>query len=194
MAKRHVYSKDTTGYGDFVYVDLLPEVRRARQFNMRIIVLLLYTISITFVLIYIPYSSATFEREEINAINNDLKHELTLTQEEYEGYEIDLDAISFQEDIDGMELSQIDYTNVLDTIKIYCDINDGTIKDMNYSASNNSFSFSVSITQGYKFSTLEQQLLNLDWIESVTHTEPVKYNGEIQYTARFTIEVKTDVE
>lgn len=194
MPKKYVYSKDTTGYGDFVYVDLLPEVKRARQFNMRIIVLLLFTISITFVLVYIPYSSATFELEDVNSDNNDLKHELTLTQEEFDGYEIDMDAIHFQEDIDGLGLSQTDFNSLYDTIKIYVDVNGGTIKDINFLAYNNTIIITVSMVNNYRFSTLDLQLLSLDWVEDVVHTDPSKYSGEIEYSSQFTIEVKQDVK
>ena len=84
MAKRHVYSKDTHGYGDFVYVDLLPEVKRSRQFNANVIIALLYAIVLGFFLVYRPYSSAVFDLEAKYSENYDLKHELTLTQEEFE--------------------------------------------------------------------------------------------------------------
>ena len=86
MANRHVYMK---GNNDFVHVDLLPDVKRSRQFNVNVIVELTLAVVLSFVLIYIPYSRAIVDFEESNGINNNLKHELLLTQEEYDGYEIE---------------------------------------------------------------------------------------------------------
>ena len=76
MAKKHVYSKDTTGFGDFIYVDLLPDVKRSRQFNVNVIIALLYAVVVGFIFIYLPYSDAVFHYEELSGINYDLKHEL----------------------------------------------------------------------------------------------------------------------
>jgi hypothetical protein len=194
MPKRHVYSKDTTGYGDFVYVDLLPEVRRARQFNMRVIVLLLITITVTFVLVYLPYSNATFELENINSENNDLVHELALTQEEYEGYEIDLDAIQFQEDISAMKITETDFNNLYDSIQIYVDVNNGRIKDVNFNLNNETIIFTVSMVNSYRFTTLNNQILDIDWVATSVYTDPVRYGNDVEYTAQFTIGVKYDAE
>ncbi len=49
--KKNVYQMDASGYGDFIYVNLLPEVKRSRQFNVNVIITLLFTIVIGFVLI-----------------------------------------------------------------------------------------------------------------------------------------------
>lgn len=194
MAKKYVYSKDTTGYGDFVYVDLLPEVRRARQFNMRIIILLLITVTVTFVLIYLPYSSATFELEDVNSENNDLVHELELTQEEFDGYEIDLDAIKFQEDIDGMTLSRTDINILYDSIQIYVDVNGGRIDDVSFSLNDEALVVTVSMVNNYRFSTLNKQILDLPWVLNSSYSDPAKYGGEIEYKAQFTIGVSYDAE
>ncbi len=194
MPKKHVYSKDVTGFGDFVYVDLLPEVRRARQFNTRIIIALLLTISITFVLIYIPYSSATFELEDINSINNDLQHELTLTQEEFDGYEIDLYAIEFEEDIDELSDVKTNFNDLYDYIEIYVNLNDGRINDIYFNLSSSEIVVTVSMVNNYRYSTLNNQLLNLPWVSNSVFTTPVKYGDDIEYKGVFSIEVNFDVE
>ena len=121
MPKRHVYSKDTTGYGDFVYVDLLPEVRRARQFNMRVIVLLLITITVTFVLVYL-------------------------------------------------------------------------IKVVSFNLNNETIIFTVSMVNSYRFTTLNNQILDIDWVATSVYTDPVRYGNDVEYTAQFTIGVKYDAE
>ena len=100
MAKRFVYQKGMHGYSDFVYVDLLPHVKRARQFNVNVIVALLVLIILTYVLVFVPYSDKLYQYEDLKAQNNDLTHELTLTNEEYIGYEINEDLINFEGNID----------------------------------------------------------------------------------------------
>lgn len=194
MPKKHVYAKDTTGFGDFVYVDLLPDVRRARQFNMRVIIALLITISFTFVLIYLPYSSATFELEDISSDNNDLQHELTLVNEEFTGNEIDLDAIAFQKDIDAISNLKTDYNDLYDYLFILVDLNDGRIKDAYFNMESAEIVITVSMVNNYRFNTLNNQILNLSWVVDSSYTDPVQYGDDIEYKGTFTIEVNLDAE
>ena len=42
MASKHIYAKSISGVSDFVYVDLLPDVKRSRQFNVNVIAILRY--------------------------------------------------------------------------------------------------------------------------------------------------------
>lgn len=194
MARRHVYAKDSTGYGDFVYVDLLPEVRRAKQFNMRIIIALLLTVSLTFVLVYIPYSSGTFELEDVNSDNNDLQHELTLTQEEFDGYEIDVDAIQFKKDIAAISLAKTNFNDLYDYLEIYVDLNDGRIEDVYFDLSSSEIVFTVSMVNNYRYSVLNNQILNLPWVSKSVYTSPSKFGDDIEYNAVYTVEVNLDVE
>ena len=83
MANKHIYAKSASGISDFVYVDLLPEVKRSRQFNMNVIGALFLGVFLSYVLIYMPFRAATEQYETLNALNNDLQHELILTNEEY---------------------------------------------------------------------------------------------------------------
>jgi len=162
MPKRHVYSKDTTGYGDFVYVDLLPEVRRARQFNMNVIVALLFAVVLGFFVIYRPYRDATFEFEAVTSINNDLVKELALTQEEFDGYEIDLEAIAFEGDIEELEKFRVNFNNLVDDLELAVDMNNGRIRSIIYSANDKEFRVEVSNVSPFSFNTLNNELLNLN--------------------------------
>ena len=81
MAKKIIYSKGTGIKSDFVYVDLLPDVKRSREFNINVIIVITIAVVLSFVFIYIPYSRATVIFEESNGLNNDLNHELLLTQD-----------------------------------------------------------------------------------------------------------------
>lgn len=194
MPKKHVYTKDLTGFGDFVYVDLLPEVRRARQFNMRIIIALLVSVALTFVLVYLPYSSGTFELEDVNSDNNDLQHELMLTQEEFDGYEIDEDAIQFREDIDAIIKTKTDFNNLYDFLEIYVDLNDGRIDDVYFDLGSQEIVFTVSMVNPYRYDILNTQMLNLSWVSSSSYTGPNQYGDDIEYVGVYTIEVNLDAE
>lgn len=194
MAKKHIYTKDASGFGDFVYVDLLPEVRRAKQFNMRVIIALLLTVSVTFVLIYLPYSSGTFKYEDVSSDNNDLKHELVLTQEEYDGYEIDEEAIQFKEDIEELRNTKTDFNDLYDYLEIYVDLNDGRIRDVYYDFSSGEIVFTVTMVNNYRYSILNNQLINLPWVSSSTFTDPEKFGDDIEYSGVFTVGVNLDAE
>lgn len=192
--KKHVYSKDVNGYGDFIYVDLLPEVRRSRQFNVNVISTLLFAVILMFFFIYRPYSAAIFELEELSGINNDLLHELTLTQEEFRGYEIDLEVISFNEDIDEMNKLRVNFNNLMDDIELIVDSNGGRVKHVFYNAETEHLEIRVSIVSQFSYSNINNQLLNLNWVEGSYYTTPIRVSDEVEYTATFVIGVDYNVE
>jgi hypothetical protein len=194
MAKKHVYSKDVTGYGDFIYVDLLPEVKRSRQFNVNVIIALLYAIIIGFFFIYRPYSDAVFQYEDLSGINFDLKHELSLTNEEFSGYEIDLDALAFEEDIIEMELKRVNYNNLIDDIQLIVDLNNGRIKQVTYNSDTKELLVQVSIISQFSYNTLNNQVLNLPWVSYSSYSTPTRDFDEVEYTSTFTIGVDYNVE
>jgi hypothetical protein len=194
MAKKHVYSKDVTGYGDFIYVDLLPEVKRSRQFNVNVIIALLYAIIIGFFFIYRPYSDAVFQYEDLSGINYDLKHELSLTNEEFSGYEIDLDALAFEEDIIEMELKRVNYNNLIDDIQLIVDLNNGRIKQVTYNSDTKELLVQVSIISQFSYNTLNNQVLNLPWVSYSSYSTPTRDFDEVEYTSTFTIGVDYNVE
>jgi len=194
MPKRHVYSKDTTGYGDFVYVDLLPEVRRARQFNMNVIVALLFAVVLGFFVIYRPYRDATFEFEAVTSINNDLVKELALTQEEFDGYEIDLEAIAFEGDIEELEKFRVNFNNLVDDLELAVDMNNGRIRSIIYSANDKEFRVEVSNVSPFSFNTLNNELLNLNWVDYSTYSTPTSFGDEVEYNSTYRIGVDYSVE
>ena len=194
MPKKHVYTKDSSGFGDFVYVDLLPEIRRSRQFNMNVILALLFAVVLGFFLIYRPYSTAIFELEELNAINNDYEHELVLTQEEFDMYEIDLDAIDFADDITAANKLRVDINNLVDDVELKVDSSNGRIRSIQYYAEIERMLVEVSIVSQFSFNTLNNQLLNLPWVEDSEHSVPVRYSDDVEYTSTFEIGVDYNVE
>lgn len=194
MAKRHVYSKDATGFGEFIYVDLLPDVKRARQFNLNVVGSLLYAIILAFFLIYMPYRDGTFELEEVTAINNDRKHELVLTQEEFNGYEIDLAAIQFEEDIQDFNQLRIDFNNLMDDVELIIDDNNGRLRNVTYDATTDTLEFEVALVSSFGFSTINNQLLLKDWVEHSEHSSWIKLGDDVEFVSTYTVEVDYNVE
>lgn len=194
MSKKHVYAKSEHGIGDFVYVDLLPEVRRPRQFNVNVIIALLFTVVLIWVLVFQPVTLRTQQLEDLNSWNNDLHHELRLTNEEFLGYEIDLDVIEFEEQIEGLDGLRVDFNNLLDDVELEVDKVDGQITFISYSAENSELRVTVRIGSFYSFSELEHTLLNLPWVVSSNPIVPEKNGVELQYSATFILEVNPDVE
>ncbi len=194
MAKKQVYAKSTSGIGDFVYVDLLPEVRRGRQFNVNVISALLLAVVSAFFLIYIPYRDATMEVESLNSTNNDLIHELALTNEEFTGHEIDLNVIDFQENIDNISTLRIDFNNIMDDIELIVSSNGGRIKDITYDTETETLEVTISIVSQFVFNAVNNQVLNLNWVSSSEHSTPTRVNDEVQFTSRFKIGVDYNVE
>ena len=190
MAKKFVYAKGYDGISDFVYVDLLPDVKRSRQFNVNVIISLTIAVVLSFVLIYIPYSSQTVVYEEANGLNNDLKHELLLTQEEYRGYEIDLNSIAFEAKIDKVFALQQDFNAYKDDIEIIVDLFDGTITHINYDAENSVIRVTVVMTSDLNYDPLNNSFLNVTWVTSSTFPTPTQQADAILYSSVFTLGVE----
>lgn len=114
MAERKVYLKSAALRSDFVYVDLLPDLKRTRQFNVNVLFTVLFAVLLTYFVIYLPYRKVSDELSVLNGINNDLNYALILANEERRGYEIDLDTLAFQNDLlvaENLTVNVNDYIN-----------------------------------------------------------------------------------
>lgn len=194
MGNKHIYAKSAGGASDFVYVDLLPEVKRSRQFNVNVIAALFLGVFLSFVLIYMPFRVSTEEFERLNALNNDLEHELTLTREEFSGYEIDLDTIAFEDNIELLRTYKVDFNNFFDDVELIADIHDGTISYIYYSAESSRLQLTIITSSPFTFNILNNDLLELDWVESSEFSVPVRTGDAVLYTATFVLGVDRDVE
>ena len=193
MAGKHIYSKSFSGVSDFIYVDLLPEVRRSRQFNVNVIAALFLGVALSFVLIYMPFRTLTEQFEELNSLNNDLNHELVLTKEEFVGHEINLDNIVFEEKINTIEDLRVDFNNYLDDAELVADLNSGTITSVNYSAESSSLEITIITSSQFAYSIINNDFLELDWVAYSEYTNPNIYSG-ILYSSTFKLGVDTNVE
>lgn len=198
MAKKLVYSKGSGGVSDFVYVDLLPDVKRARQFNVNVIIALTLAVVSSFVFIYMPFRAATENFEELNGLNNDLKHELLLTNEELIGYEINLETITFEQEIDLLVLNKVDFNNLLDDIQLLIELKNinysTTLTKISYNASSNNFSIIVISTSKDIFNHLNNDFLNLDWVSNSLYSQTEQLTDALLWRSTFTIGVDKDAE
>ena len=198
MAKKIVYAKGYNGFSDFVYVDLLPDVKRSRQFNMNVIIMLTFTVVLAFVFIYMPFRAATEEFEELNGLNNDLKHELLLTNEELVGYEINLETITFEQQIDLLVVYRVDFNNLLDDLQILVDLKNinysTTLTEIYYNADTSSFRITVISTSNDIFNHLNNDFLNLNWVSISSYSQPEQLPDAVLWRSTFTIGVDRDAE
>ena len=191
---KHIYAKTAGGSSDFVYVDLLPDVKRSRQFNVNVIASLFLFVFLSFVLIYMPFRAATEKFEALNSENNDFRHELLLTEEEFAGYEINLETISFEEDIDNLSLYKVDFNNFFDDIELIVDQNEGTIIYINYSAGASTMQVTVLHSSRFTFNILNNDLLALGWVETSEFSVPVRTGDAVLYSSTFSLGVDRDAE
>ena len=194
MGTRHVYSKALNGSSDFIYVDLLPDVKRSRQFNVNVIASLFLFIFLSFVFIYMPFRTATEKFEALNAVNNDLEHELALTREEFIGYEINLDTIVFEEEIDNLATYKVDFNNFFDDVVLVIDAKGGKITYINYSASNSTMQVTVLHSSPFTFNILNNDLLELGWVETSQFSIPTRTGDAVLYSSTFSLGVDRDVK
>jgi len=192
--KKNVYVKGQYGVSEFIYVDLLPEVKRMRQFNGQVIVILLLFVVLSFVLVFLPYNNLISEFEEKNGINQDLKHELQLTQEEFAGYEIDVSTINFAQDIDGLYEYALDYPGFLGDITLVTKQYNADLIDFSFSLAESGIAVTVSMATFYQFEELNSQLHNIPWVTSSEYTSPQRIGNEVVYHSTFTLGVDFNVE
>ena len=197
MAKDFVYEKGVNSVGDFIYVDLLPQTRRGRQFNSNVILALLFALVLLFLLVFWPYRNLTNEFEALNDTNNDLKNEYALTQEEFEGYQIDLELVAYEARINGLTSYRVDFNNLLDDVnlQVTSDIIDGQIIHISYSAEREELEVTVVLTEIINYNILDSMFEDLDWVaNSYTTGNPQRIGDTVVWQQTFILEVAQDVE
>ena len=192
--KKNVYIKGQYGVSEFIYVDLLPEVKRIRQFNGQVVVVLLMFVILSFVFIFIPYRALTTEFEETNGLNSDLKQELVLTQEEFAGFEIDMTTINFASDINGMENFIIDYEAWLGDIILLANQYNANIESVNLNLEQSSFDVTLSMSTFYRFEELNSTIQNIPWVSVSEYSTPQKVGDQILYESTYSLGVIVHAE
>jgi len=197
MAKDFVYEKGVNSVGDFIYVDLLPQTRRGREFNSNVILSLLFALVALFVLVFWPYRNLTTEFEELNDLNNDLQHELELTQEEFDGYQIDLSLVEYEHKINDLTGFRVDFNYYLDDVELQVtnSIIDGRITFISYSAERQELQVTVVLTEKINFDILDTMFEGLDWVvSSNAPANAQRIGATVEWEKTFILEVNLDVE
>ncbi len=117
-----------------------------------------------------------------------------MTHEEFVGYEIDLDAIKFEDDISNLSKLRVDFNNLVDDIKLVADLNGGRINRITYDASIEQLQVEISIVSQFSYNALNNQLLNLPWVSYSTYNTPTRYSDDVEYTAVYEIGVDYNAE
>ncbi len=197
MAKDFVYEKGVNSVGDFIYVDLLPQTRRARQFNSNVILALLFALVLMFLLVFWPYRNLTTEFEALNDLNNDRQHELELTQEEFDGYQIDLSLVDYETKINDLTNYRVDFNFYLDDVELQVtsSLIGGRITFISYSAEREELQVTVVLTEKINFDILDTMFEGLPWVENSTAPPNAQRLGDsVEWEKTFVLEVNLDVE
>jgi hypothetical protein len=197
MAKDFVYEKGVNSVGDFIYVDLLPQTRRGRQFNSNVILALLFALVLLFVLVFWPYRTLTTQFEGLNDLNNDLQNELNLTQEEFNGYNIDLELVEYEGRIQDLTNYRVDFNYLLDDVELQVtnDVIDGRITFISYSAEREVLEVTVVLTEKINFNILDSMFEGLDWVmHSTSPTDAQRIGDTVEWEKTFILEVNLDAE
>lgn len=196
MAERKVYLKSAALRSDFVYVDLLPDLKRTRQFNVNVLFTLLFAVLLTYFIIYLPYRNVSDELSELNGLNNDLNYALILANEERRGYEINTDIIAFQTDLYIAENLQVDINKYIKEVDDEVTALGGDSRSFIYDLDENELVVIVGFSDYYTtFQTLNDNLIdNLDWIVSSPVPDPIQTGIVGYYKATYRLGVDYNAE
>ena len=200
MADRKVYSKSSTSRSDFVYVNLLPDVKRARQFNVNILLIVFFTVLLTGIIVFIPYRNRTEELSSLNGENSDLSYALILANEELRGYEINLNTINFYNRLTEVENLTVDVNSYISEVQDKIDtilespLVNGEVASFNYDLENNTLEVVVRFSSISTFTTLNNRFNDLDWVIRSTNTEPVQSGVLVLYESTYSLEVDYNAE
>ncbi|PAT02347.1 hypothetical protein CI105_03120 [Candidatus Izimaplasma bacterium ZiA1] len=200
MADRKVYSKSSTSRSDFVYVNLLPDVKRARQFNVNILLIVFFTVLLTGVIIFIPYRNRTEQLSSLNGDNSDLSYALILANEELRGYEINLNTIHFYNRLTEVENLTVDVNSYISEVQDKIDtilespLVNGEVASFNYDLENNTLEVVVRFSSISTFTTLNNRFNDLDWVIRSTNTEPIQSGVLVLYESTYSLEVDYNAE
>lgn len=200
MADRKVYSKSSTSRSDFVYVNLLPDVKRARQFNVNILLIVFFTVLLTGVIVFIPYRNRTEQLSSLNGDNSDLSYALILANEELRGYEINLNTIHFYNRLTEVENLTVDVNSYISEVQDKIDtilespLVNGEVASFNYDLENNTLEVVVRFSSISTFTTLNNRFNDLDWVIRSTNTEPIQSGVLVLYESTYSLEVDYNAE
>ena len=195
MANRKYRSKYTNESNEFIHVDLLPNVRRPRQFNVNVLFVVLFAVIFGWLIIYIPLANRQETLNEVTELNWDLQTERELRTQQLVGYGINPERIDFAQRIDEADNLNIDFhVYSLELTEVIARYN-GQIQLVRYDALRTEFFITVRMNNVFDFESLNWDFEELGFVVSSSHTNPLPVDLQT-YTSNYTIkiEVNDDVE
>ncbi len=180
MANRRFTGKESE-QSDFIYVDLLPHMRRPRQFNVNIILIVLIAVAATWLLIYWPLSGRQEMLDDALNRNNDLQIQRDLIDEQIAVYRIDEDRITLMENIDTALEHQLEVMEYRDDLlaAIHRVESGASIKSLNVDISANTITLRVELTRNLSYENVNIEFLELPFVKNSTYDDSGLYTLEV---------------
>ncbi len=171
MPNRRYEGKDSE-QSEFVYVDLLPNIRRPRQFNVNIILIVLVTVFFTWLLIYWPLNSRQAEYDAALERLNDLETQQTFINEQIETYNIDRNRVALLDSIESSRDHQIFVMHHISDLETEIGrIDDeASIDTIQFHLGNNEILLRVTLQRAVDYTGLELRFNDLSFVNNATYT------------------------
>ena len=172
MPNRRYEGKDSE-QSEFVYVDLLPNIRRPRQFNVNIILIVLFAVFFTWLLIYWPLNNRQAEYDKALETLNDLETQQTFIDEQIETYRIDRSRINLLNSIEDARHHQIYVMHHIGDIETEIAYVDPTasIEVIQFDLSDNEILLRIPLQRTVDYGGLNRRFNDLPFVVRATYTQ-----------------------
>ena len=192
MAKKRYRGGRDQISGDFIHVDLLPDVKRPRQFNINVIYIVLFAVFLSFLVIYWPLSNRQETLTNVIEENQDLTVELRLMEAVRSGLNLERDQITLYNLQNRIDALSVDYDAHFAMIDTVLSTYDARVTRFEYFAAPNIFDLNITIEREDLMEYLYEDLIGLDFVAEVEIiTRP---RDGLLYQYILVVEVKHDVE
>lgn len=193
MANRKYQGRSVSGTNDFIHIDLLPDVKRPRQFNVNILLLVLIAVFASWLIIYLPLTTRQERLDNALEERSDLQYELLLVNEERVGYNIEQERVTFLsyiENANSLKIEFMDYhTQISNVIEA-----EGLIDAVFYDGLTKTYTYRVDTSNAATFDVIRFSLIDLPFVINVEYQENFQGDNNSLRQAEFEIEVDTNVE
>lgn len=193
MPNRRYMGKET-GEHEFIYVDLLPNVKRPRQFNVNILYIVLIAVAASWFLVYMPLANRQETLDRVLEQSNDMQNQLLLLNEEIVGHRIDEDRINFANQLEHAMSLESDFQSKFEILNNQVESFNGEIISVRYDAVTEEYLISVALINEFLYQNLNLEILELDFVNYSAHTAPLTIAGSVRYRATYTIGVDLNAE
>ncbi len=177
---------------EFINIDLLPDVKRPRQFNVNLILVVLIGVVFTWLIIYLPLTGRQSRLDAALETNNELQYQLILVNEEISGYNIEQHRIDYANQIETLETLGIDFDRYMETLMPAILNNNTDITFVQFDADTMRFTFRVRSSNQINFMFIEDTLYEHDDIVDSIQRGAISDDGTGMFVTEFVIGVKRD--